>query len=344
MKSLLVLILPLLMNPVFGRSWTNTEGRVIEADLIGVKGDKVVLSMKGKEYEIPLASLSEEDQTFAQEEVDRLEKERLESAKKFMGQELVPGQTITFEFPLSPENQELAKNRPKGWKDSFAGRYGGDWIKKLGEPRELSTINVYLGVPKNFDPVKGCPVFVQWTTSDRQSNVAGAKSYWDTCNEKGWMLVSVDGAPDSKALWTNAVFLAGIKEFFEQLHAKYPGSEQWTIATGGFSGGSKICQWMGGLMSGLEGVDVKGYWIGGCNEARFDYAAEDLDVSKKAYRSAKAYISSGESDRLVNKGHRDEVEKGCKEGGFAEVRSEVYSGGHSISQEQFAEALDWFLE
>lgn len=344
MKLSAYLLMVALAGPASGRSWTNSEGKVIEADLVRVDGDRVVLVMKGKEYAIPLASLSDEDQKFARKEAVRIEKERLEAERKFMGQELVPGQVRTFEFALSAENRKLAGTRPKGWGDSFAERYSGKWIKEMAATPEVDAIRVFLGVPEGFDPTKGCPIFVQWTTSDRKSNVAGADAYWNTCNRKGWMLVSVDGAPDPKALWTNSVFLAGMKEFFEQLHAKYPGSEQWTVATGGFSGGSKICQWMGGLMTGLEGVEVKGYWIGGCNEARFDYAAADLDVGKKAYRGAKAYISSGGSDRLVSEGNRETVESGCKEAGFATVRSEVYEGGHSISQEQFAEALDWFLE
>ena len=86
------------------------------------------------------------------------------------------------------------------------------------------------------------------------------------------------------------------------------------------------------------------YWTGGCNEVFLTCAADDLGVGKKEYRGAKAYISSGEKDELVSAQHRETVEKRCKGGGFAEVRSEVYEGGHSISREQFAEALDWFLE
>ena len=261
-----------------------------------------------------------------------------------MEQELVRGQTHIFEFELSPENKKLAGKKPKGWGDSFAQNYSGTWIKDLSVTPELDTIRVFLGVPDNFDPEKECPIFVQWTTTDVKSHISGAESYWKTCKEKGWMLVSIEGAPDPKALWTNSVFLAGIKEFFEQLHAKYPRSEKWKIATGGFSGGSKICQWMGGLMNELEGVEVIGYWIGGCNEVFLTYASQDLGVGQKEYRAAKAYISSGDKDELVSPEYRETVEKGIKAGGFSKVRSEVYGGGHSISLEQFGEALDWFLE
>lgn len=340
-----ILSLSLLSSSLcLARPWTNQSGRTIEADFMKLDGEKVVLLMKGKEFRIPLASLSEEDQAFARKEAERLAKEQAEAARKFMGQELVPGQLHEFEFNLSEENKKIASTTPNGWRNSFAERYSGSWIKDNAKTHEIGEIRVLLGVPDNFDPSKGCPIFVQWTTSDAKSNVAVGKGYWKTCREKGWMLVSVDGAPDSKALWANTVFLAATKEFFEQLHAKYPGSGQWKVATGGFSGGSKLCQWMGALMDGLEGVDVIGYWIGGCNEALFNYAMEDLNVKKSAYRKAKAYISSGEKDGLVKPDNRKAVEQGCKDAGFGEVRSEIYDGGHSISHQQLAEALDWFLQ
>ncbi len=328
----------------FSRTWTNQSGKTIEADFVKLDGEQVVVRMKGKEYKLPLATLSEGDQTFAKAESERLIKEQAATARLFMGQELVPGQLHEFEFALSDENRKIAGNVPKGWKNSFSARYSGAWIKEIGATHDLQKIRVLLGVPENFDPAKGCPVFVQWASGDGKSHIGAGKEYWNTCREKGWMLVSIDGAPDSAAAWTNTAFLAGIKEFFEQLHAKYPASPQWKVATGGFSGGAKLAQWMGALMDDLEGVEVTGYWLGGCNEALFVYAMEDLNVKKSAYRKAKAYISTGDKDELVNADYREKVEKGCKDAGFDVVRPESYDGVHAISHPQLAEALDWFLE
>lgn len=50
------------------RTWTNADGRTIEADLVKVDGKEVVLQKNGKEYRVPLESLSEDDQRFAKEE------------------------------------------------------------------------------------------------------------------------------------------------------------------------------------------------------------------------------------------------------------------------------------
>ena len=219
----------------------------------------------------------------------------------------------------------------------------GDWLKDLADGHEVSEVKFVLGIPEDFDPVKGCPVFVQWTSTDSKSNLRGARNFRDSCRDKGWILVSVDGLPDAAETWSNSVFLAGMKEFFEQLHAAYPSSTEWRVATGGFSGGAKICQWMGGLMNELEGVNVVGYYLGGCNESLFQYGMDDLGVSKKNYSDAKAFISSGDSDELVGDEHRERVEAGCKEAGL-DVRNEVYSGGHRMDRGELEKALDWFLE
>lgn len=46
------------------RSWTNDQGRVIEAELIDVNGESAVLNMNGRNFDVPISSLSSEDQSF----------------------------------------------------------------------------------------------------------------------------------------------------------------------------------------------------------------------------------------------------------------------------------------
>lgn len=94
----------------------------------------------------------------------------------------------------------------------------------------------------------------------------------------------------------------------------------------------------------LPDTDVRGAWLGGCNEAKFfEYAKSDLKVSRSAIRELKVFISTGKTDNLVNATYRKAVEDGCEDAGVKEVRSELYDGGHSINAEQFMQALDWFL-
>lgn len=48
------------------RSWTSTDGRKIEAAFVGIQGDSVKIRMEnGSTFDVPLARLSPEDQTYA---------------------------------------------------------------------------------------------------------------------------------------------------------------------------------------------------------------------------------------------------------------------------------------
>ncbi len=65
----ILLICAASLSAANARTWTNQAGKTIEADFVSLKGDTLVLKgANGKTYEIPLASLSEADQTFAREQ------------------------------------------------------------------------------------------------------------------------------------------------------------------------------------------------------------------------------------------------------------------------------------
>lgn len=49
------------------RSWTNSSGKTIVATLVEIAGDKAVLQMAGKNFEVPVASLSPDDRKFIDE-------------------------------------------------------------------------------------------------------------------------------------------------------------------------------------------------------------------------------------------------------------------------------------
>lgn len=78
MKALTVCmgLMGLMTTVVEARDWTNRAGRTIQADLIAVKqsagGEVAVLRLSnGQVHEVPLAQLSDADQTFAREEGSR---------------------------------------------------------------------------------------------------------------------------------------------------------------------------------------------------------------------------------------------------------------------------------
>jgi hypothetical protein len=49
------------------RSWTNSAGKEIKAELVDVEGEKAVLNMNGQNFPVPIVSLSVEDQAFIKE-------------------------------------------------------------------------------------------------------------------------------------------------------------------------------------------------------------------------------------------------------------------------------------
>lgn len=97
---------------VQARTWTSSDGRTIEAELVRVEGDTVVLNMKGKEFPIPLSRLSEADQAFVREAAA---KPPVPSVPSLFGTELEPGKTVHVETDLSPDTRkELSGNETVG--------------------------------------------------------------------------------------------------------------------------------------------------------------------------------------------------------------------------------------
>ncbi len=60
----------LLGGTVFGRTWTNDQGKKIEADFVEANGEEVtiLLTKNGKKFSIPIASLSAADQAYVKEQ------------------------------------------------------------------------------------------------------------------------------------------------------------------------------------------------------------------------------------------------------------------------------------
>ncbi|SHJ43170.1 Putative esterase [Rubritalea squalenifaciens DSM 18772] len=73
---------------VEGRTWTNSEGKTIEADYISHSGDSVTLKLKGKEIQYPLEKLSQGDRDWLKEQEAKLEedkKKRQEEVASLLG-------------------------------------------------------------------------------------------------------------------------------------------------------------------------------------------------------------------------------------------------------------------
>jgi len=60
----------------------NSEGKEIVAEMVGVADENVILKMKGKDYEIPIASLSSADQVFISEQLQKEKTANTAAAEK----------------------------------------------------------------------------------------------------------------------------------------------------------------------------------------------------------------------------------------------------------------------
>ncbi len=66
----------LLMSlPIAAREWTNLSGKKIEADFVQLEGETVTLRVGSKEYEIPLNTLTVDDQKFARKAAEKTQDE-----------------------------------------------------------------------------------------------------------------------------------------------------------------------------------------------------------------------------------------------------------------------------
>lgn len=110
-------------HPAFADSWTSVDGKTITADFVRISGSKVILSMEGKEYPVPLEKLDEKSRGYArflQAELTRwahqnidspiLPEQLLEEIIQFDA-ELVEGKTFLVEGYIGKIGQQRALAR-----------------------------------------------------------------------------------------------------------------------------------------------------------------------------------------------------------------------------------------
>ncbi len=112
--------------PLEARTFTDNEGRELEAELLAVEGETVRIRRGGRssdEFELPLAKFSEEDQAF----IRRWATERHAALAKHAPK---PGEILSFEFPDLPND--------------FRGKPAAFKVK----------------IPDSYDPAKPVPLLI----------------------------------------------------------------------------------------------------------------------------------------------------------------------------------------
>jgi predicted esterase len=310
------------------RTWTDIQGRSIEAELVRVDGGDPVVNLRGKETKLPLAKLSAADQEFVakwQADHPAVGTDAAKAQAPTTGAITLAGVTIQ----PGPKQHLIEKPFP------------ADVVKDLKEKGE-TMLKLAVAVPADFDPAKPMKVFVVSTAVNNDAeraagNIAKFNMYAGACTEQGWVCMAAD---TDKGFPSTAHTIAAACELMAK---EWPGFARGRFAVGGFSGGSKAC-FFNAAWLGKNKYTLAGAYLGGCNH---DTSAENFEKMKTpsgAYRKLKVYVGSGKTDKIATPEQGEEVEKSLKENGIRNVRLELHDGGHAMSREQFIAALQWFGE
>lgn len=306
------------------REWTSRDGKTIEAELVCLKGEAVVLKVKGREVVVPFDKLSEEDVEYAKAESAEggTEEKPAPGVIKIAGHELTPGVKSTFVVDFNEEEKKMVK-----------------------EPGEfpLQARLTFLLHP-DFAPAKENKIFFARTTHDGKNESGDMRAmglFEEAARKNGWHLAVFDspkGCIVGSALDT-ATFAAGLRVMEET----WPGcSQKWKFGAGGVSGGAKSSQ---NLIAVMARNKVKPYalFLSGCNHFMGENFRKYYKVGPNVFANVRVFISNGLKDDISTIEHAEKVyDRMKKEGRVKNLRFDKYEGGHAPSPEQVETAFKWF--
>lgn len=130
------------------RTWTNQNGKTIEAEFVALNGETLVLKGdQGKTYEIPLASLSEADQSFAKEQATASTPTSTETPSVF--KELIEGKLVAV------AGKRVSKFEMAAEPQYYAFYFSASWCGpcKAFTPKLISFYNENPGSKKTFEVI-----------------------------------------------------------------------------------------------------------------------------------------------------------------------------------------------
>lgn len=316
------------------REWTDVKGRKIEAKLLEIGDDKIKVSQKGKSVDIPLNLLSAADREY----LDELKKSGFtKDTGGGDGTQVAPASGLTF------AGKELIAG---GTVNTYDFEYGEEFLAKLVKLHNADDTGYKIGVavPANFDPSKPQKVFVVMSpgNNDAQKTAGNLRMlglFAERCTAEGWLCVSYDSNLGLATKHYNAYLQA-----IGKLKEVWPEFKNWTIATGGISGGAMGSQTNTILLT-ESGIEVKGLFLQGCGgNANLALARDTYKVGTSKLRDIRCFISTGKTDSLVNAARVEELKAGIEREGIKKIKVEWYDGGHDLNFDQFAMALAWIAE
>ena len=306
------------------RVWTSSDGRTLEGDLIRVEGEVAIVRVNGNNLRIPFEKLSAEDVVFLKEAAAKA----LKGTGRLFGIELKAGTTMEIDEFLEEALKE-------------------DLASKDFKP---SKIVVKMSVPKEFDPAEAQKVFwmVGGTEHDadrRRGNIGTFRSGL-LALEEGWIVIAADtnlGNPRSSTEKVSEVDAEFHHFLVNEISKGWPAFRSWKHACGGHSGGAQGAFFRAAQLL-KAGVNVEGLFLSGCPEGALRQASQENRIRSSDWRKLKVFQSTGDQDKVAEARQVESVANELKRGGVRKLVSKTFPGNHTLSEEHFREALDWFEE
>lgn len=318
---LLALSLPLCAQV---RTWKNTAGKSIKAELITADDTHVTLKRpySNKKYKIALDTLSEGDQEFVKKwltiKSEEIEAAKAAAAKKeadrivFNGQKLIAGQI----------NELKGMPLPEKWQKAFGHK----------------TYDAKIILPPNFDPNKKYPII--------QHFVAGTGNPLGSLNSHKHVTSSNNCV--AFAVYTSAGnTVHPIYDMCNLLEEKWGvKTKKWPLIHTGFSGGGKKTGMLAADMV-EQGMHLVGCFASGVNENRFEHTLERVaskTATKKRYKKMAVWLNSATSDTIADPEDHKRVERQMKESGIKITKIFTFEGGHVPGWGSLPEGIKWILD
>ena len=308
------------------RTWTDTQGRTLEAEIVNGDAESVTVLLNGNEVKIPLSKLSDDDQAYCKEWLEKKQKEAeaasgmVDGVPHFDGKPLIAGGKVNvFNYEYGPEALDEAK------RDLKQGETG---------------YRIGIAIPKDFDPTKPQRVFIANTAHNNakqieQGNTKMAEFFSKQCAQEGWVCFAFDsnvGRPKHDQDLVSAI---------AKMNEVWPNFKNWTFVVGGFSGGGKAAFWPAAYLLKND-YKVTGLFLANTNQDFSAEARELYRIKKSHYSDVSVFWGTGKWDPIANEKTGEEMKESLERNGMKEVRVEFHEGKHSLYHPQFIEALKWF--
>ncbi len=309
-------------------TWTDVQGRRWEGEFVRVQGTQAIFMVGGKEYPFPMANLSPGSRAAivaaTSPKPPVVQPAAVAgNAGRIGSVALEAGKTVGGELPLDEKWQKALE-------------------KSAG--REMTAIKFAVAVPEGFDGAKPQKVLFTCASSSGDGlSIPNMNAFVKEANAKGWVVMTADslfGKPEQD----NILFrLHLLERLLVAVETGFPKAKTtWTVATGGFSGGSGYASHQA-LALCDAGWNVSGMLLmnGGYHPLRWESVVK---VSKAKAHKIPVFFSGGETDGTAKPDMVKRAASDTDRGGYKKIRTEWHGGGHSIHEAHVGMALGWFEE